>query len=387
MESGNVCVAEVSVSADRGAFIGRNAGLDLLRALAICLTCAMHFVWATGAWQYQRDFEMFPVSAARTWDEGVWMWLYHSQHGVYLFFVLSGYLLSQRWLVKQNTLLRPYLTDRALRTLPGAWVALLIALGMLALANQTPENPALRWLENAFFLNWFRHDDTHHLLIVTWSLQAEWLFYLSLPIVAWWARILGNTQHERVIAVLAYGILAMALLKATSIRGAAYALFFTTGAVCALKQQDWRVTIQKMPSWLIVGSYVTVNFVYAWTTATAARLQASGFGAFEWHAIAFALVSGALLLKAAEHTFGDNLIVRIGRYIGRISYSIYLWHLLVLIAFGQFLGLPKRLEFFLNPLAIALYLSALIAATWLISVASFYVIELPYFSRHRDNKQ
>lgn len=358
-----------------------------MRALAICLTCAMHFVWATGAWQYQRDFEMFPVSAARTWDEGVWMWLYHSQHGVYLFFVLSGYLLSQRWLAAQNAQLRPYLTDRALRTLPGAWLALLAALGLLALANQMPENAVLRWLENAFFLNWFRRDDTHHLLIVTWSLQAEWLFYLSLPIVAWSARTLGNSQQQRVIAVVAFGLLAVVLLKITSIRGAAYALFFMTGAVCALKQRDWHAVIQKTPWWLVVGGYIAVNFVYAWTTASAARLQFIGFGAFEWHATAFAFVSGALLLKAAEHPFGDSLFVRIGRYIGRISYSIYLWHLLVLIAFSQLLGLPKRLESFPNPVAIALYLSALIAATWLISVASFYVIEKPYFSRRRVDKQ
>ena len=347
----------------------------------------MHFVWAIGAWQYQRDFEMFPVSEARTWDEGVSMWLYHSQHGVYLFFVLSGYLLSQRWLVTQNTQLRPYLSDRALRTLPGAWLALLAALGLLALANQTPENAALRWLENAFFLNWFRHDDTHHLLVVTWSLQAEWLFYLSLPVVALCARMLGNTQQQRVIAVLVCGSLAMALLKGTSIRGAAYALFFTTGALCALRQQDWRTTIQRTPWSLVGGSYIIVNFVYAWTTASAARLQVRGFGAFDWHATAFAFVSGALLLKAAEHPFGNGLFVRIGRYIGRISYSIYLWHLLVLIAFGQFLGLPTRLESLPSPIAIALYLSALIAATWLISAASFYVIEKPYFSRRRVDKQ
>ena len=384
----------MSVARDtRAAFVNRNAGLDLLRALAICLTCAMHFIWATGAWQYQRDFELHPISDARSLHEGVWMWLYHSQHGVYLFFVLSGYLLSQRWLVAQSALLRPYLVDRALRTLPGAWLALLAALGLLALANQMPDNALLRWLENAFFLNWFRRDDTHHLLIVTWSLQAEWLFYLSLPIVAWvawvawFARKLGNTRQQRVTAVLVCGILAMALLKFTSIRGAAYALFFMTGAVCALMQQDWRATIQKTPWWLVTSLYVGVNFSYAWTTATAARLQTSGFGAFEWHAIAFALVSGALLLKAAEHTFRNNLFVRIGRYIGRISYSIYLWHLLVLIAFGQLLGLPKRLEIFPNSVAVALYLAALIAATWLISVASFYVVEKPYFSRRRADKQ
>ena len=101
------------------------------------------------------------------------MWLYHSQHGVYLFFVLSGYLLSQRWLVEQSTLLPPYLTDRALRTLPGAWLALLVALGLLALGNEMPSDAALRWLENAFFLNWFRRDDTHHLLVVTWRSEER----------------------------------------------------------------------------------------------------------------------------------------------------------------------------------------------------------------------
>jgi exopolysaccharide production protein ExoZ len=347
----------------------------------------MHFVWATGAWQYQRDFELHPVSDARSWHEGLWMWLYHSQHGVYLFFVLSGYLLSKRWLIAQNAQLRPYLTDRALRTLPGVWLALLAALAMLYLDHHLPEHPVLRWLENAFFLNWFRGDDLHHLLIVTWSLQAEWLFYLSLPIVAWLARTLGNTPQQRLFAVLAYGILVMVLLKATSVRGAAYALFFTTGAACALKQNDWRTVVQKTPWWLVIGMYAGVNFVYAWTTATAARLQAGGFGPFEWHAIAFAIVSGMLLLKSAEHVFGDTLLVRTGRYIGRISYSIYLWHLLILIAFGQFLGLPARLEALPTPVAIAIYLSALIAATWLISVASFYLVEKPYFSRRRADKQ
>ncbi len=379
------------MSAVRAAFASRNAGLDLLRALAICLTCAMHFVWAIGTWQYQRDFELFPVSAARSWDEGVWMWVYHSQHGVYLFFVLSGYLLSQRWLVVQNARLRPYLTDRAWRTLPGAWLALLVALGMLMLAGQTPENPALRWLENALFLNWFRRDDTHHLLIVTWSLQAEWLFYLALPIVAWCAKTLGSTQQQRVTAVLVCGLLAMALLKATSLRGAAYTLFFATGAICALKQNDWRAAIQKTPWWVFGVSYVTVNFVYAWTTASAARLQISGFGPFEWHAVAFAFVSGALLLKTAEHALGDrlgdNLFMRTGRYIGRISYSIYLWHLLVLIAFGQLLGLPGRLETLPNSVAVALYLLGLMVVTWLISLASFHVIEKPYFSRRSLDKQ
>ena len=52
----------------------RQVGLDLIRALAIILTCAMHFVWAIGAWQYGRDFEMLPISAARDVGEAFWLW-------------------------------------------------------------------------------------------------------------------------------------------------------------------------------------------------------------------------------------------------------------------------------------------------------------------------
>ena len=341
----------------------------------------MHFVWAIGAWQYQRDFEMLPISAARSLGEGVWMWFYHSQHGVYLFFVLSGYLLSKRWLVEQRATLARYLLDRALRTLPGAWLALLAALGLLAVSGKVPQNAWQIWLENAFFLNWFRTDDTHHLLVVTWSLQAEWLFYLALPVIAWFAQFAGGSKRKRVGAVLLFGIAAMVLLKCTSVRGAAYALFFTTGAICALKQDDWRGVIRAVPWWAMVVGYLGINFVYAWTTATAARLQPEGFGAFELHAIAFACVAGLLLLKAAEQIFSDHWVVRIGQHIGRISYSIYLWHLLVVLALMRFLGLPARLDFLPPGTAIATYLLLLVVATWLVSLLSFASIERPYFAR------
>ena len=190
----------------------RQTGLDLLRALAIVLTCAMHFVWAIGAWRYERNFEVFPISAARSVDEALWMWLYHSQHGVYLFFVLSGYLLSKRWLVEKKATLGRYLVDRAWRTLPGAWLALLVALGLLAAAGKMPTNAALLLLENALFLNWFRTDDLHHLLIITWSLQAEWLFYLALPIVAWCAQRAGGARRAQVATVLLFGVASIVLL-------------------------------------------------------------------------------------------------------------------------------------------------------------------------------
>ncbi len=339
----------------------------------------MHFVWVIGAWRYERDFELLPISAARTFDEGVWLWLYHSQHGVYLFFVLSGFLLTSRWFAPTPPALGRYLGDRALRTLPGAWLAITAMLVLLALADKTPADAALRWLENAFFLNWFRADDTHHLLIVTWSLQAEWIFYLMLPLIWLFAHQTG--ARPRTWVLLLIGGSAVVLLKLTSLRGGAYALFFTAGALCALKREDWRQSIRAIPWWSVIVAYVVVNFAYAWTTPTAAKLQPAGFSAFDLHALAFAVVVAALLLKVADHTFTDSAIVRIGLHIGRISYSIYLWNLLIVLTLGQVFNLPGRLNGLPSMLAIALYFMLCIGLTWAVSRLSFALVEQPYFNR------
>ncbi len=359
--------------------LARNTGLDLLRALAIALTCLMHFVWVIGAWRYERDFEQLSISAARTLDEGVWLWLYHSQHGVYLFFVLSGFLMTRRWFSPSPPALGGYLGDRALRTLPGAWLAISAMLILLAFTNNLPADAALRWLENALFLNWFRADDTHHLLIVTWSLQAEWIFYLSLPLIWLLAHRTGSPPCLWAVALI--GIAAIVVLKITSLRGAAYALFFVTGAVCALKQMDWRAATRAIPWWAVIVGYLAVNLIYAWRTPTAARLQSSGFSAFDAHAIAFAIVTGALLLKVADHTFADSAVVRMGLHIGRISYSIYLWNLLVVLTLGQFFNLPTRLNALPGMFAVAAYLALCVALTWAISLLSFAIVEQPYFTR------
>lgn len=371
--------AKLDTGPQRPVATPRHAGLDLLRALAIILTCLMHFVWVIGAWRYERDFELLSISAARTVDEGVWLWLYHSQHGVYLFFVLSGYLMTRRWFAQSPPSLRRYLTDRALRTLPGAWLAISAMLMLLAFAGNMPADAPLRWLENAFFLNWFRADDTRHLLIVTWSLQAEWIFYLLLPLI--WFGAQRSAPSAALPVVIMTGLAAIAVLKLTSLRGAAYALFFMTGSICALKQEDWRAMTRAIPWSLVLASYCLINVVYAWTTPTAARLQPPGLSAFDAHAVTFAIVSGALLLKVADHTFANSARVRAGLHVGRISYSIYLWNLLVVLALGQFLNLPARLNALPGVLAIAVYLSICCALTWAISRLSFAIVEQPYFTR------
>jgi exopolysaccharide production protein ExoZ len=365
----------------QASFAGRHTGLDLLRALAIVLTFFVHFLWVIGGWWYRRDFEMLAIRDAKSFGEAFLIWLYHSQHGVFLFFVLSGYLMGRKWFGGRPVSATAFLRDRAWRTLPGAWAAVAVALALLATSGKLPSDPVLRFLENAFFLNWFRYDDSRALLVVTWSLQAEWLFYLSLPVVA--SVTMRYFKHSPEIAVAAIGLTICVALKFVSLRGAAYALFFIAGVIAAIKESDWRAHIEKTPWWFVLSIYTLVNLVYAWLSPTAARVQQNFWNPFDTHAIFFSITATVLLLKVAQTQFSDSAWVRGGRYIGRISYSIYLWHLLVILVVGDWFKWPLALDEFGRFASFAIYTCTVIAATWMVSALSFALIEQPYFNRRR----
>ncbi len=371
----------MSASAREDMNINRHAGLDLLRALAITLTFFVHFVWVVGGWLYQRDFEMMAIRDAKSIFEGFLIWLCHSQHGVFLFFVLSGFLMGRKWFGRREASTLAFLRDRAWRTLPGAFLAVLAALLLLASAGKMPADPIARFFENAFFLNWFRKDDSRGLLVVTWSLQAEWLFYLSLPLVAWCVKKI--CRESPALGVFLLTIATCAVLKVLSLRGAAYAWFFAVGIIAAIKRETWRETVARVPWAVIVMIYVAVNFCYAWLSPTSAKLQQALWNPFDTHAIVFGLSAGLLLLKTAETDYVNTWWVRLGAYVGKISYSIYLWHLLVILAVGQWFKWPTSLESLGTPLAALIYTTVTIALTWFVSVVSFRLIEQPYFDRKR----
>ncbi|TAG05925.1 MAG: acyltransferase [Betaproteobacteria bacterium] len=361
----------------------RNTGLDLLRALAIVLTFFVHFLWIIGAWVYQRDFESLSIRDAKGFLEGVVIWLYHSQHGVFLFFVLSGFLMGRKWFSAHPPAVGTYLRDRAWRTLPGAWLAVTAALGLMYLAGRVPSEPLRLWVENLFFLNWFRKIDTEHVLVVTWSLHAEWLFYLALPVVAWVARRWGKS-HWIVVAIASVAL--AGAVKFLSVRGAAYVLFFAAGVIAAIEQKRLRGAVDSIPWIVVLLLYIGVNGVYGWFSPTAAKLQTALWNPFDTHAIAFAFTATLLLLKIVDAPFGQGRWVRLGRYIGKISYSVYLWHLLVLLALGHWLGWPSALAAQPSVGAVGFYATSCVLLTWAVSALSFRWIEQPYFARRERQK-
>jgi len=152
----------------------------------------------------------------------------------------------------------------------------------------------------------------HLLAGVTWSLQYEWLFYLSLPILALACR------RPRVHLMFSGGALAAAIAY-LSIAGSSTVnilAMFLVGMLCAsLQQHGVKV---KAPEWALSSAVciiVTFAFAYLDTAYTGAAVVLLGIGFF--------------LVSSGSTVFGLLMWRPAGR-LGDISYGIYLMQGLVL---------------------------------------------------------
>jgi peptidoglycan/LPS O-acetylase OafA/YrhL len=101
--------------------------------------------------------------------------------GVALFFVLSGFLLYRPFVAarvdgRPASTVGHYLRRRALRILPGYWVALAVMAGLGWVSF------ALGWWRYAFFLQPYNIYSLFSGINPAWTLSIEVLFYLSLPL-------------------------------------------------------------------------------------------------------------------------------------------------------------------------------------------------------------
>ena len=153
------------LSGNNGASALRAPGLDTLRALAICLVFAYHYMVFVSR---QPTFGWLSVVG----------WV-----GVDLFFVLSGYLIANQlfegFVRGQRLSLKRFYARRALRTLPVFWVVLAAYfVWPAAMGGKTP--PPL-WQFLTFTQNYQLQPGTA--FSHAWSLCIEEQFYLAFPLV------------------------------------------------------------------------------------------------------------------------------------------------------------------------------------------------------------
>lgn len=345
--------------------------MEGLRAYAVVLTFCVHFF---GAWLVNvRGIDPSNVAPQQVPSntDFVLAWLQMSPHGVYLFFILSGFLIC-RIVGNARTFSYPrFLWRRFWRIYPAFIMAL--ALGLLVYCSH-PAGPSFSWTEigaNLLLLNGIPQLGVRPILNQTWSLFYEVVFYLTFPALLL-LRPVGVWRTAWGLSLV--GVAVVYLPFAFGWGSAVFLMFFAGATVARFDDNSLTAFAQRMPQWLVVTLYCGV------TSAIAFRLVD------EHTSIWLYSFAGAVLM--IEVCYGRGWLNRLFswrpiRRIGNVSYSLFLVHTIpiyLLINFGpDWISSRGLVRAFFG--AILALLSSIVLAG-----ALFLIAERPYFAAKRKKQ-
>lgn len=291
----------------------------------------------------------------------LWGWA-----GVNLFFVLSGFLITSILLETQSAprYFRNFYGRRALRIWP-VYVLVLAACYALApwFLGQSVAAAASTapWLAYIFFVQNLLHVALPGAIGPTWSLAIEEQYYFV------WAPVVRFPRRPWMLAAVLLLALASSPLLRLSHYGwlnPTHTLFHLDGiALGSLLAIGLHTLALARRTWLMLGlGGVVAGF---WATATIA-----GGTAFLDTALAVAF-GGAVLVAIASTGARNPVSVALRRgplpFYGRISYGLYMTHIMVFIYFGWFDARMDRYGMAGNIAVVAFRLAActvVAAALW-----------------------
>ena len=325
----------------------RDIELDGLRGLAVGMVLAWHFIgipaWASEGRAFQALFRVFLLGGA----------------GVNLFFVLSGFLITRIIISRNqsNTLfLRNFYTRRALRILPPYF--LLLAVFWVIVWNSGVQNNVFNdqislWRFLTFTQNFWMAENASYGpdgISVTWSVAIEEQYYLVFPLLA---LMLQKSRLPIFLACIAvtsvvWRAFIFALDPSNNFPADLGTLARLDGLAiggliaCAFNNPKWTkwlkanlVGLRRAMLW----SFVMLLFV---------RRDSGSLMAYIGHTtlnLCSALVITNILLHLGSTSVWMHTLRSRGlRFLGRISYSLYLFHPIIIATVFLLAGYPKTLS-------------------------------------------
>lgn len=363
----------------------RNPRIDLIRGVSIVLVLFHHFNIA---------YHLDDTTLARIfgWD-AVRAVARNGNYGVTMFFVISGYLITsnadRRWPGLGDINTRAFYTLRAARIIPClllllVTVDILAAAGVAMFQNHAPlGQPVSFWMVNLASLTFWMNvligafGWVNYPLGVLWSLSVEEVFYLSFPLLCLMLR-----RDSRLLAFWTVIVIVGPVYRFAH-RGdeggflyAYFACFDGIAIGCCTALLAKRMPMDGLAGMVAQGFAVAaMTVLYLW--APIGQTAVPGVTAMA--------LGTAVLLLGARHRPSGPMVDRTGvtrclGWFGRLSYELYLFHLVVLATIrtmfppATVVGDEKLLL-----LAAFLVLSAVLGA----GVARFYAEPLNHGIRRR----
>lgn len=348
----------------------RNNKIDLLRGISILLVLLHHFNIPYKLHDTFLGIQIFGESLSTLIAR-------NGNYGVTLFFVISGFLITQHTLQRSGTLAQIKLKDfyirRIARIMPCLvlLVALVTALGAMGLKpfiNQAPNGIEVSYGLTVFsaFTFWMNiliieNGWVNYALGVLWSLSVEEVFYLAFPILC---IVLGRGKGFIIflLAIIIYAPYFRSLHFAEESGAYLYHYFssfdgIAMGCLTALMTQrmSQKIQVSKIVVPIIVLLMVTV-YLYAPIKEVST-----------WGISIFALLSAMLIFCFAQnpHTESRSILSKGVAWIGQRSYEMYLFHLIILGLFKVFY-FPKETLAVEKLMLLPIYFIAVFVLSWVI---------------------
>ena len=304
------------------------------------------------------DFQSASFASLASHAQRFVFWLYRSHHGVFLFFVLSGYLIARMWLDVERMRYGRFAWRRTLRIYPAFLIAFAASLVFAYGSGTWTPTDWPRVAGNLLFLNGAPASFVAPFNIVTWSLFYEMTFYLLFP-------LLVLALHNR-FAIAATGFVAPV---AASMLGAdalvlCWSLLFA-GVALAYAGDAW----PRVPAMIVIIAYLTITTLGA-LDALPPIVAIVAFG-ITTAAVVELCVRGS---NSVAHVFATAPL----RALGRVSYSFYLvhWMIVVLVA--------RAVEHAAPAIATAAIFAGGFALSAVAATALWWIAERPYFAYARN---
>ncbi len=346
--------------------------------------------------------------------EGIWSILVAGQLSIGPFFVLSGLLLYRPF--ARMTLtgaprpdLGAFFMRRAARMLPAFWLVVTACLLLLNLSTLTGWWDVLRpyLMMHVYDYRWYAGLD------VVWTVPTETQFYLALPLLAWvmhrlarnvegpakkarrmliplgvmmaaqfiWTWWLHGT-YETWPTIYFYPFGIVGLLAA----GMALAVVSVLSEAAPEKTPRFYQLASRRPNLFWLGAFVAylINCAQPFDVPGTASFQSAPAALVR---SALLLITGVLLVlplyprdtnsRLMELTLSNPVM----RYLGRISYGLYLWHFAIMyLYFGTgsiFGGAPVPVQALLGKYGFWELFVVTVLGTIVVATVSYYLVERP----------